>query len=216
MNLRKLVKIEKETLEELQQAVSDAAEQVASLLSSTSSRQYAAQVIQDAAERLQDELTIIIVRARDASAALAYDEVRIEARALDIDEPEEPEDDPDDDARGLSVAGAFVAAWMLALLLAGKRDVKRVSALQEYRLRRIAATEVPQSYNAAALRMYENIKAVPSLRKRWDSTLDARVCKYCRNHDGEEVPLDEDFSYGDIPGEIHPNCRCVTTLVSTK
>lgn len=213
MNLRKLVRIERETLEELKAAVADAAEEIASLLSSVSSRQYAVQIIHDRAERLQAELTRIIIDARDEAAGLAYDEIVIEARVLGIDEPEEPEDDPEDDARSSAVAYAFIAAWILALLMAGNRDIKKVSALQEYRLRRIAATEVPQAYNATALRAYEDI-AVSQANKRWDATLDRKTCAICREHDGEEVALNEEFSNGDEPGAVHPNCRCVVTLVA--
>lgn len=47
----------------------------------------------------------------------------------------------------------------------------------------------------------------------WNAMLDKRTCADCELHDGEIVPVGESFSSRDIPGYVHPNCRCVETIV---
>ena len=46
------------------------------------------------------------------------------------------------------------------------------------------------------------------LYKRWEGVLDRAICVTCANHDNEVVEADKPFRYGDVPGEVHPNCRC--------
>lgn len=47
-------------------------------------------------------------------------------------------------------------------------------------------------------------------KKVWIAT--SGCCDECDEVDGEEVPMDDDFSVGDDP-PLHPNCRCTMGLV---
>lgn len=80
------------------------------------------------------------------------------------------------------------------------------------KIRMIATTETSQAWNDELRSHTFNFDGF----KRWDATLDAKTCRICRAHDGEEVPVDSEFSSGHIPGFVHPNCRCLITLISLK
>jgi len=105
-----------------------------------------------------------------------------------------------------------------------KRDLS-VAVLEatrktDKRIRRIAATETSRSYNRQHEEAVEELAEkhkeeswLPLVFRRWDATLDARVCVTCREHDGEIVPLGFDYSDGDSPGDVHVNCRCSDTIL---
>jgi hypothetical protein len=47
------------------------------------------------------------------------------------------------------------------------------------------------------------------LAKQWDCTGERQPCPKCWAHQGERAPFDEDFSNGDVPGQMHPSCKCI-------
>lgn len=54
---------------------------------------------------------------------------------------------------------------------------------------------------------------LPKPFKYWDAYLDRKTCGDCSQHNGEMVPVGQEFSGGDQPGFMHPNCRCIETIV---
>jgi SPP1 gp7 family putative phage head morphogenesis protein len=211
-SLTSMILIEEETLEDLRESVLRNIAVAMYLLSLTgTTRTATVAVLRDIAMKIQSETTVIILNARRAAAKLAYATVVIEANLVELDE----ELNEDDIARSQAAAMSFAAALLLALLAANilkKTSLKQVALSQEYRLARIAATEVAEAYGQAALAAYT---AVPKseYQKRWDAELDLKTCHVCRDHHGETVPLNQSFSHGDEPGAVHPRCRCQPTLV---
>lgn len=195
---RLLLKIERECLEELKSAVSQAAEQAAKLVDGAS-RQAAIETIQRIAAALTEDVTRIIVKYRDAT-------IEILAVVTQVDSVEDY-DDVEDEARATAAATSFSAAWLLTMVLAlaAQRSLTRSTSLMEYRLRRIATTEVFQAYNTAAA-AYEAAGAT----KTWSCALE-RTCAACITHDGETVPVGKPFKNNDSP-PMHPNCRCVIEI----
>lgn len=214
---RSLIKLEAETLTELRQAVYDNIDTAVNLIGlSPANRKAAVDILQHIALNIQSEHTRIILSAREQSARLAFAEVTISADLTAADEVDEGDDDI---ARATSSAMSYAAALLLALLAANilkRKDLRFVAKSQDYRLSRIAATEIYQAYGQASERAYARIPKPErtQFEKRWDATLDMKVCQVCKSHHGEQVSLDADFRNGDVPGEVHPNCRCVSTLVS--
>jgi hypothetical protein len=49
--------------------------------------------------------------------------------------------------------------------------------------------------------------------RRWDATLDKKLCARCGAHHGEIVPIGKPFSGGDEPANMHPHCRCIDTII---
>lgn len=93
--------------------------------------------------------------------------------------------------------------------LAGTKGLVRA---ESYQVERIARTEYLRAHNIGrheAAR--EARKVLPDLKRRWDATLDSRVCVLCEAAHGQVAELDEPF---DVDGEeimtppAHPNCRC--------
>ena len=122
----------------------------------------------------------------------------------------------EDLARAESVSRSYIAAILFGMLVMLKRDKdpKRAIALEDYRLRRIATTEVAQAYSEAHKVLAERLNAQSQdWLRRWDATLDMRTCKVCLSHHGELTGLTEAFSNGDEPGQVHINCRCIPTLI---
>ncbi len=212
--LRQTIRLEAETLEELRSAVDEQIDRAAALLALVGDDRAAViQILRGITRNIQTGVTQIIVTARESAAHLAYATVIIEASLAE--DSDLPDDNEEDAARAMIVGMSYSSAWLAAALAAvvlGIRDLKRVTRTQDYRLERIATTEVFEAYSAASLEHYKQLPADQWL-KRWDAILDARVCHECEAHDGEEVPLDEEFKHGDVPGDIHPKCRCVTTLI---
>jgi hypothetical protein len=52
----------------------------------------------------------------------------------------------------------------------------------------------------------------PEMLRRWDATLDERVCPVCARAHGTTVQVSEDFPEGE-PGAVHPSCRCTWQLI---
>lgn len=55
---------------------------------------------------------------------------------------------------------------------------------------------------------------VPLIGKSWDATLDAKTCEDCKSLDGTIVPIGLSFPDEQIPGEVHPRCRCIEVIVA--
>lgn len=207
--LRAMIRLEAQTLEALREEVNGIAAEAAHVLNVGSEAEIVA-AIRNIASRMEGEITQIILSARTSATSLAFSQVVIEARLDGL----ESEEDPEDEARAVWVAAAFAAAFVLAALGAvrSRSDVKKIARLQDYRLRRIAATEVAQAYGAACLRAYAFLDPA-YYAKRWDATLDMKTCAVCRDHHGETVALEQPFRNGDEPGDVHPNCRCVPEII---
>jgi SPP1 gp7 family putative phage head morphogenesis protein len=77
---------------------------------------------------------------------------------------------------------------------------------------RVARTELQNAYNVQKDEGYRDaVEHVPDLKRRWDASLDLRVCEVCQELHGAIAGVDENFQPGDVPGPPrHPNCRCVT------
>lgn len=144
-------------------------------------------------------------------------EARIDARRAALHQAEEQLDisvidaaafTDEDQSRSHLVAMSLIGAVGLAALLLlrqGKAHPLQVAlALEDYRLRRVAATEVANAYS----RMHYEIDPGMGWARMWDATLDLKTCKVCKRMHGEIRALDEPFTDGLVPGDVHPNCRC--------
>jgi len=132
-----------------------------------------------------------------------------------------------DAARAASASRSLASRWLLSTTTAvrqwesagGKTSLPQTARDGAKRiapsLDRTAATETAVAYaeehgrqmDAAA----EQVKAAPLqrlLHKRWEGVLDRKICRVCANHDNEVVEASKPFRGGDIPGEVHPHCRC--------
>lgn len=79
-----------------------------------------------------------------------------------------------------------------------------------YWAERIVRTEGMAAYNQLHQReMVELARQDSEYRKRWDASIDGRVCPVCRALDGEVVAVDAEFSIGVLSPPAHPYCRCV-------
>ena len=191
------------------------------------------------------ELALVSAIARGRSAAAAHAEAQLAEvnwvlRAYEV--PTVPvrtlqvAEGAADRARATSASRAMASRWLLSTttsirqweLDGGKASLPQAARSSTSRilssLGRTAATETAFAYaeehgrqmNAAA----EQAKAAPLARllyKRWEGALDRKICRVCANHDNEIVPATEPFRGGDVPGQVHPHCRCqaVVALTST-
>jgi SPP1 gp7 family putative phage head morphogenesis protein len=84
----------------------------------------------------------------------------------------------------------------------------------EARAEMISRTEAMDAANEGLAQSWDQAVSEGLLtgneKKVWIATSDA--CPECEDVDGEEVPMDDDFSVGDDP-PLHPNCRCTMGLV---
>lgn len=133
-----------------------------------------------------------------------------------------------DQAYAESAAEGFVAAWRASVTLVAvrkseapvTRDLRTAVSAQAFRLRRIAATEVPQAYNVEhdegagwVAEQHKDARWMPLIVKRWDATFD-NTCTTCEEMHGRLVPLWMSFKGGLIPGHVHWHCRCLETIVA--
>lgn len=138
----------------------------------------------------------------------------------------------EDDTYATTAGEALSVAWrglaLVALSAATRKDADPITAISktqrmmEPRIVRIASTETAQAFNdehRRALReTAENDSAFAAqlrderVMRMWSAMLDA--CPVCWEHDGEKVEYNEDFIGGDVPGYMHPNCRCTEVLVT--
>jgi Phage Mu protein F like protein len=133
-----------------------------------------------------------------------------------------------DAAHSDAVATSFSAAWAAAALYlvskAEREETSRIVAIDaatdaaDFRIRRIAGTEIPRAYNDQHRKDAEEIAEIHpdvmrEFARKWDAMLDRRTCQTCRSLDGETAPIGESFRGGYEPGEVHALCRCMSTLV---
>ena len=133
----------------------------------------------------------------------------------------------EDAAMASLAASSLVTQWRgLALsagTLAGRRGKPLAAGLAKSkdllapRITRTAATETAHAYNdehRALIReavRYGDIDADAVMRE-WSALVDA--CEHCWPMHGERVGIDESFSGGYEPGDVHVNCMCTEVIVS--
>ena len=82
---------------------------------------------------------------------------------------------------------------------------------------RLVRTEMNHAYNVqhhAGIEQLNEMRAElgeEPLLKRWDASLDSRLCAICAGLDRRAVPIGEEFAPGYMQPPAHPNCRCVVT-----
>lgn len=86
---------------------------------------------------------------------------------------------------------------------------------------RIVRTETMNAYNVQHAEAIDQVNAgreedEPALLKRWDASLDKRLCQICADLDRRAVPTDKEFTSGVMHPPAHPNCRCVVTAWDTR
>jgi SPP1 gp7 family putative phage head morphogenesis protein len=199
MSLVNMLQLEVKTLSKLRAAVVEASDRAESPRAN----------VNKLGEELRSQLESIIADARDKAVQIAYDEVVDQAEEFGIEEPDEPEADKETEARAIAAAASILAVWLLAVL----NNLTDIPIKLDYKLRIIAATEVAHAYGQATLRTYDGMKPSKQLMKRWDATLDRKTCSICRELDGQTVPINKQFRDGLEPGDVHPSCRCVPTLI---
>lgn len=84
------------------------------------------------------------------------------------------------------------------------------------RIERTAETEAVRAYNDEHLSRVRDLVASgdvepDAVMREWSAEIDA--CERCFPHHGEQVGINENFSGGDEPGDMHPRCRCYETIV---
>ncbi len=140
--------------------------------------------------------TILVARIDARKAALA---------SLALSSSDIPPFDEEDRARALTIAKSLSGAMGLAALVLfrqGKADASRVSiGLQDYRFRRVAATEIPNAYSRGH---FEAVQG-SGILTMWDSTLESATCDLCAKMHGSLAP----FVHNLYPGDTHPSCRCI-------
>lgn len=113
-------------------------------------------------------------------------------------------------------------------LTAGDIKKKLEGLIEEYRINRIARTEINKAGNESSLYSMKQIaeETGTTVYKVWESKKDADVCPYCKSMDGTRIGLDEVFvkkgdqvvgadgsvfqnNWEDLDsGTLHANCRC--------
>ncbi len=92
------------------------------------------------------------------------------------------------------------------------RDVGLADGLwnrYDYWAERIVRTETIAAYNLSLEgSIRQAAEQVPGLVRRWDASMDGRICSICRELDGTTATLGGDFEGGYDRPPAHPNCRC--------
>ena len=204
-------------------------------------RDAAAAIVQQTGQRLASSLAsrVEIVRreGRRAGTGRLIEEWRLVCRAIEqalgpqtlSDMVVSPDLDAEDRARAAAAGQAYVATWTIAALAAvslndatrsvGQRLSEATTAL-DYRVVRIGTTESAQAFNDArdegmgwVAERYGDERWFPAVLKRWDATLDAKVCPVCRDMNGSLALWGMPFKDGMRPGYVHPSDRCTPGIV---
>lgn len=140
-------------------------------------------------------------------------------------------DGVEDTTAATATASSYASAWgssVLAGVLSWADDptgdvgvrVTESVRTTDFRLRRIATTEVAIAYNDEHGEALETIarenrdaRWLPAVLKCWDATLDRKTCSTCSARAGDIVPVGMPFRGGDEPGHVHPHCRCIESLI---
>lgn len=146
---------------------------------------------------------------------------------VDIERPDAG-DAIEDPGLAQGAAESYVAAWRAAMTVAVMRwqdgspsqGLRTAHETQAPKLERIAATEVPQAYNAAhdegarlVAEQHQDARWRPLIVKRWDATLDRRTCSVCEDMDGRYTLLGLRFKDRLLPGHVHPYDRCQEAII---
>jgi SPP1 gp7 family putative phage head morphogenesis protein len=74
---------------------------------------------------------------------------------------------------------------------------------------RIVRTETQNAYNEQLDEGFQQAReSIPDLERRWDASIDGRVCQMCAGLNGVVVPIGQPFPDGIDGAPAHPNCRC--------
>jgi hypothetical protein len=196
--------------------------------------------LRSASERLRADVARVILAGRHGARADAGKQLTAELAAaaqtlkVAIATPG-PADRADDEHRAAAAADSYVAAWragVAAALSKWASSTERPSlatalgtatAQQDHRLRRLAATEVPQAYSEEHAARADQIaeqhadaKWLVLLVKVWDATLDRKVCAVCAGMNGRWAVVGLKFNGGLLPGSVHAHCRCQSSLLVMK
>ncbi len=85
------------------------------------------------------------------------------------------------------------------------------AGMTEKRAASIAVTETTRAFaegQLEAARQFQKEYPDFTIVKRWETNADDRVCDICGPLQGEEVPIEDNFSNGELAPPAHPNCRC--------
>jgi SPP1 gp7 family putative phage head morphogenesis protein len=78
-----------------------------------------------------------------------------------------------------------------------------------YWAHRLVRTELQSTANTV---LDEGIRDLhtrdPGIMRRWDASIDGRVCAVCRSLHNATAPVDAAFPGGYAAAPAHPNCRC--------
>lgn len=117
---------------------------------------------------------------------------------------------PTDADRALAAQASQSYADALAKHL--EDDVPAPTALRKanYLLETIAASQVSEAFNDERSRVENDNRATYAgvLVKLWDAKDDRRTCPVCDKLDGKMRPWGLAFPDGNVPGKVHPKCRC--------
>jgi hypothetical protein len=132
-----------------------------------------------------------------------------------------------DRSRASAAAKAFAALWLArGVALLGSDDPEPVRApsaaleASQARLEVVARTEPAQAWGDERDGLSDDYAeegrghsgfVVPL--KVWDATLDRGTCRTCAALDGTVRPFGVDFPGGEVPGDVHLNCRCVEGIL---
>lgn len=127
-------------------------------------------------------------------------------------------DDTGDRVRAVAAAGAIASGLVVVALEKAQQGKPLRVALRQAandnrpRVARNVATEVSRAFSEERERVLVHNYRQPAfagvaLVKAWNSTIDRGTCGRCKDLDGTEVRLDEDFPGGVLPG-FHAMCRC--------
>jgi hypothetical protein len=132
------------------------------------------------------------------------------------------------DAAAASYASAWSALALAALSVWASKGGKGspAAAIQttisrsDYRIVRTVVTETARAHSDEHRSRVIGLKKTNTGRpwlgrafRRWDARLDRVVCSVCRAHESEETPIGKPFRMGHEPGDVHPGCRCIATLI---
>lgn len=209
-------------------------------LDATRARLRALTALRGAAERLRADVARLTQAsrgtARDAAGKQLADELAAASATLKVAlRTPGPADRADDEHRAAAAADSYVAAWRAGTAAALSKWAQATerpplttalttsTALQDHRLRRIAATEVPQAYSEEHAARADQIavqhadaKWLVLLVKCWDATLDRKLCAVCRDMNRRWAVVGTKFKGGLLPGSVHAHCRCQDSLLVMK
>ena len=78
-----------------------------------------------------------------------------------------------------------------------------------YWAERVVRTETQSAYNTHLDQGFRQAhQLIPDLVRRWDASLDLRVCEICAALHGTTAPIGGTFPDGSTGAPRHPNCRC--------